>query len=569
VLVVDEAGMVGSRQMERVLSRAHEAGAKVVLIGDPEQLQAIEAGAAFRALFERHGAAEITEVRRQREGWQREATRELATGRTGAALERYEAAGMVKEAETRSEARTALVSGWEAMREAHPGESQIILAYTRADVGELNQLARERMREAGLLRGADRVVQTERGERAFAAGDRILFLRNERGLGGRYGERDGVAVKNGTLGQVLAVAEGGERLSVRLDGAGPERGRTVTFDTRDYAHIEHGYAATVHKAQGITVDRAHVLATPHLDRHAAYVGLTRHREGVALHYAREDFADRERLVHTLGRERAKDTTLDYERESDLVRRYAERRGLVPESEIRVPERTAERVQRGRFAGLRLEMPREAPGPVPEIVGPGGHEDPQARQQERERDLAAYVRAWSDMARMGQQNLPVLPHQEIALERAGQRLEAHEAGLSRDVRAALERGPGLAYGLGQPQGRAALDRVIGMARAERLILERAGREVVKTWDRLERAFERAERAYDWSRQHDLGRRLEVLAREVRADRPLQELLRSRGQEFGIADGSRLDRVVRGREADLSRALRYELGLDRGYGMGWER
>jgi len=96
VLVVDEAGMVGSRQMERVFSAAQQAGAKVVLVGDPEQLQAIEAGAAFRALAERHGAAEIGAVRRQREEWQRDATRELATARTGVALERYEAAGMVQ-----------------------------------------------------------------------------------------------------------------------------------------------------------------------------------------------------------------------------------------------------------------------------------------------------------------------------------------------------------------------------------------------------------------------------------------------------------------------------------------
>ncbi len=95
VLVIDEAGMVGSRQMERVMSRAAAAGAKLVLVGDPEQLQAIEAGAAFRALAERHGAAEITTVRRQHDDWQRAATKELATGRTAEALGRYEKAGMV------------------------------------------------------------------------------------------------------------------------------------------------------------------------------------------------------------------------------------------------------------------------------------------------------------------------------------------------------------------------------------------------------------------------------------------------------------------------------------------
>ena len=78
VLVIDEAGMVGTRQLERVLSHAAEAGAKVVLVGDLQQLQAIEAGAAFRSIHERHGGAEIGEVRRQREDWQRDATRDLA-----------------------------------------------------------------------------------------------------------------------------------------------------------------------------------------------------------------------------------------------------------------------------------------------------------------------------------------------------------------------------------------------------------------------------------------------------------------------------------------------------------
>jgi Ti-type conjugative transfer relaxase TraA len=87
VLVIDEAGMIGTRQMERVLSHASEVGAKVVLVGDPEQLQAIEAGAAFRSIHERHGGVEVTEIRRQHEGWQRDAVRQLATGRTGEAIQ--------------------------------------------------------------------------------------------------------------------------------------------------------------------------------------------------------------------------------------------------------------------------------------------------------------------------------------------------------------------------------------------------------------------------------------------------------------------------------------------------
>ncbi len=444
VLVVDEAGMVGSRQMERVLSQACAAGAKVVLVGDPEQLQAIEAGAAFRALAERHGAAEIGEVRRQRAAWQREATRELATGRTGAALGRYEQAGMVQGAETREAACTALVEAWDAERRAEPGQSRVILAYTRADVAELNALARQRLRAAGEL-GEEHQVATERGVRAFAAGDRVMFLKNERGLG----------VKNGTLGTVEGIEAGG-RLAVRLDAAGADGSvRRVGFDVGDYGHVEHGYAATIHKAQGVTVERAHVLASGLMDRHAAYVALTRHRDGVRLHYGRDEFADGAQLARALGRERLKDTSLDYagpdgarpggagpgeaEREgaelAGMAAAYAERRGLDPlrpASEIVVrqgPE--PRRSLRERLGGLRTS------------VGEAGGEDPLAQARAYAERLGAEARAaeaarlvpgslewaaagfrqaWGEVTDYRTRFGRALPEQERALEQAESRLE---------------------------------------------------------------------------------------------------------------------------------------------------
>jgi Ti-type conjugative transfer relaxase TraA len=361
VLVVDEAGMVGSRQMERVLSHAREAGAKVVLVGDPEQLQAIEAGAAFRALAERHGAAEIAAVRRQEEGWQRDATRELATGRTEVALGRYERAGMVWGHATQDEARSALVAGWAAARQGSPQSSQVMLAHTRADVAALNGLARERLRAAGEL-GREHEVQTEHGFRALAAGDRVMFTRNERGLGAGPGGQGGTAVKNGTLGTVLAVEARGERLTVALDGAGGAAGQgaAVTFYLRDYGHLEHGYAATVHKAQGVTVARAHVLAGPGMDRHMAYVALTRHREAVALHWSREALGSREELTRVLSRERAKDTTLDYGGPDRAAAAFAERRGLhplAPQGDIAVQKPAGEDARRAR-----AKPAQEAPPP---------------------------------------------------------------------------------------------------------------------------------------------------------------------------------------------------------------
>jgi len=330
VLVVDEAGMVGSRQLGRLLRRAQEAGAKLVLVGDAEQLQAIEAGAAFRAVAERVGAFAITEPRRQREGWQREATKELATARTDLALSRYAQAGMVHRHATREAAQAAAVAGWDRARRENPRHSQVLFAHERADVRALNEAARAVRRAAGEL-GPDHTVQTELGLRALAEGDRVYFLRNERGLG----------VKNGTLGTVERIGRTGPgpcdaRLAVRLDGAG--QGRSVTVDLATYADLDWGYAATVHKNQGATVDQAHVLATPGMDRHLTYVALSRHRHAVHLHWGGNDFG--ERLPAVRGRERAKDTTLDYgAAEPDPVAAYAERRALaprMPDSAIIVP-----------------------------------------------------------------------------------------------------------------------------------------------------------------------------------------------------------------------------------------
>lgn len=130
--------------------------------------------------------------------------------------------------------------------------------------------------------GEDVTINTERGERQFATGDRLVFLRNDRELG----------VKNGSLGEIERVSP--QIIAVKLDD-----GRSVSFDTKSYAHVDHGYAATIHKAQGVTVDRAHVLATPGLDRHASYVALSRHREDMRLHYGRDDFADAGKLARAL------------------------------------------------------------------------------------------------------------------------------------------------------------------------------------------------------------------------------------------------------------------------------
>jgi Ti-type conjugative transfer relaxase TraA len=347
ILVIDEAGMVGVRQMERLLSQAAEVQAKVVLIGDPQQLQAIEAGAAFRAIAERTPHIEVTEVRRQLEGWQRDATKDLATSRVDQALQSYRDHDAIQAATTRAQARGELIDRWDKDRLLSPDSSRIILVHTNDERHALNDEARLRLKRAGEL-GDDISLDLEVGRRDFAVGERVMILKNDRGL----------EVKNGMLGELTEVSQ--TRLSIHLDN-----GRDVSFDLKDFAHVDYGYAATIHKAQGVTVDNTHVLATPGLDRHSAYVALSRHRESVHLHYGQDDFAEDENLTKTLSRDRAKDMVSDYAKARDQTpsgqapeSELQPAASLTPESDIKLPDSLAQE-QAAIFAVRRgIDHPKE-------------------------------------------------------------------------------------------------------------------------------------------------------------------------------------------------------------------
>ena len=388
VLVIDEAGMIGTRQLARVLEVAQQAHAKVVLVGDPEQLQAIEAGAPFRGIAAQHGMAELTQVRRQRQEWQRAATTELAAGRTRQALAAYEQKGAVVAVEERAQARSALLARWARDAKAEPKASQLVLAYTRDDVHALNQAVRTLRMQGGKL-GKTQEIATEQGKREFAVHDRIRFGRNEKTLG----------VKNGSLGTVERI-EGGV-LQVKLDGPSDTR---VAVDTKFYKYLDHGYAATVHKAQGSTVDHTYVLATPHFDRHAAYVALSRHRETATVFYARDDFGGRGGAVESQDVQARFVEKLSRSRTKDLAHDYLEREGSP--TLAATPDRKAD-----RFKGLKLKVTRglEADAHA-KTARPGrSSEAPAAhRGSELIRALDGYARAYGDAIRMRDQNLPRSP-----------------------------------------------------------------------------------------------------------------------------------------------------------------
>ncbi|MBW4332296.1 Ti-type conjugative transfer relaxase TraA [Stakelama sp. CBK3Z-3] len=499
LLVIDEAGMIGTRQMERVIAEAEKRGAKVVLVGDPEQLQAIEAGAAFRSIAERHGGIEITEVRRQREDWQRDATCQLATGRTGEALAAYEERGALHVAQTREVARENLIDRWDRNRAAAPKASRIILTHTNAEVEALNEAARERLKGRGVL-GEEVALRAERGKRMFASGDRVMFLKNERGLG----------VKNGSLGSVRSVTPA--RMSVLLD-----EGRAVAFDLKDYAHLDHGYAATIHKAQGMTVDRVHVLATPGLDRHAAYVALSRQRDGVDLHYGRDDFADHGRLVRALSRERGKDMAADY-----------------------APTRAAP--VRGRFDGLKFTVPvTEEPWRNP-----------------LEQAVERVARAVRDIMRMRTLGLAELPEQKTALDKAAERLNTLQPGSSRDLHAAFEADQALIEesANGRPQ-RAV--RMMTMEAELRADMPKRADQFVARWNMLREQSERAYVAGDMEGRQAIQNGMADMAKSLERDPQLESILATRKVELGIMFDS-------GRRLGPELAFNHGIDLGRGRGLG---
>ncbi|MBB3933716.1 Ti-type conjugative transfer relaxase TraA [Kaistia hirudinis] len=343
VFVLDEAGMVASRQMALFVEAVMTSGAKLVLVGDPEQLQPIEAGAAFRAIVDRVGYAELETIYRQQEAWMRVASLDLARGRVGAAIAAYQAQGKVVGSQLKVDAIANLITEWN--RDYDPSKTSLILAHLRRDVRQLNELARAKLVERGLVgEGCD--FRTEDGPRRFAAGDQIVFLRNEGALG----------VKNGMIGRLVEAGLG--RIVAEI-GEGENR-RRVTVEQRFYAHVDHGYATTIHKSQGATVDRVKVLASLSLDRHLTYVAMTRHREDLTVHYGRRSFAKAGGLVAILARRNAKESTLDYERGS-LYRqalRFAENRGLniVSVARTLVRDRLHWTLrQKGRFVELAARL----------------------------------------------------------------------------------------------------------------------------------------------------------------------------------------------------------------------
>jgi Ti-type conjugative transfer relaxase TraA len=362
VLVIDEAGMVDFASMAMILNAANHAKAKVILVGDPQQLKPIQKGEIFRGIADRVGYISLDNITRQLDEGDRQASLMLARGEIDEALAHYDKKGalhLIKETPSNNAAST-LVSDWANSITASDGiKSHIILTFTRSSVSELNERARAVLqnksqiateeftyyrevekkgvalkpgsratisltdRELGIS-GGEQVnilkvspeaikIQLDSGKEAnipahlkhylktmdkrditLSVGERIIFKKNNKTYG----------VKNGDLATITFMNH--EYLEARLDN-----GATVKVP-KTYHHIDYGYATTVHKSQGMTVDNTSVLVdNKYWDRALSFVAFTRHRKKLSIYADAGQHQDLDSLKRTLSRESTKDNVIDW------------------------------------------------------------------------------------------------------------------------------------------------------------------------------------------------------------------------------------------------------------------
>jgi len=315
VIVVDEASMVGTRSLDQLRAYVDAAGAKVVLVGDNRQLSSIDAGGALRTLSAELGDHVVTLTKNRRQAgadqqWERDALLALRDGDVTSAVNAYSEHGRVTIAGTIDEARRRIVEDWWAVHRDHAtcDQTTAILAIRRSDVAVLNGMVRARRLAAGEL-GEEATF----GAKAFSVGDRVIFEKNQRVKSADLGHTsERLRLRNGTFGTVVAVlparalappdnsltragdvlgTEGdvGVAIAAGLEDEGrPESTGSLVVQLDDgrqavlpgrYAErsTSLGYALTVFRSQGITVDHTFCLGGDSLYQEAGYTQLSRGR----------------------------------------------------------------------------------------------------------------------------------------------------------------------------------------------------------------------------------------------------------------------------------------------------
>ncbi len=333
VVVMDEAGMADTRRLAKLVEATSRAESKLVLVGDQAQLPSIGAGGIFAAVQSRAPTAELSEVHRARNQWERDAWRQVRTGEGGRALAAYAAHDRLHVSDTREQAGREMLDAWDRARTERPEERIVMLTdASNVEMDALNAAAQERRESAGEL--GSRTAELPGRPYGIAPGDEVILTR-------AFHPRSEPRVENGTVADVLD-ADGRHELTLMTREPDP---REVKLDTEEFRELRLAYVQHVYKAQGLTVDRAFVLTGGwQTDQERAYVALTRARDQTDIYVSRDDLGEEGMDAGAIER-LAERIEVSNEQEASIEREEHEPPALTSENDL---ER-----ERDRDLGLEL------------------------------------------------------------------------------------------------------------------------------------------------------------------------------------------------------------------------
>lgn len=285
VVILDEAGMSSGREICAIADYVNKAGAKLICLGDSDQLQAVGASGLWRHIANRFTSVKLTEIQRQREDWAREMVSDMAGGRSFEAVMSLHAHGGIAVYETTEERVKALARDY--LADPSDPQRKFIVASLNADANMLNQEVQRQQLEAGLLKkdlGVAVVEDRDGFVRRFHVGERIVFDKKTKNMDPTlFNKADNAAT--GTVAHMVHNRKTGElrALTVELDN-----GETLTLDKQTVKNMKLGSALTTHKSQGDTVINSYIFASNKLaNLHTAYVQLSRHKENTKLYLSKD------------------------------------------------------------------------------------------------------------------------------------------------------------------------------------------------------------------------------------------------------------------------------------------
>jgi ATP-dependent exoDNAse (exonuclease V) alpha subunit len=320
VVVVDEAAMVSTELLGRVVAAAEKSGAKLILSGDDAQLGSIERGGMFETLRLQHGAAILEQVQRVKTAEEKAAFNQMHGGKFRGALETFSKSGGIVWSEKQDDALRGMAEAYTTDTAAEPSKRRFMTASTNAEVDALNDYARAMHKKRGDL-GEDHTIKTAHGDLVLAVGDRIQFTGN----GGTKTQKNAGLVTAGfATVKAVEVKEGKPaRLTIAFDVGKDEKPREMKLTVGgvgragEFDRFKLGYAGTIYKAQGATLDQAYICHSASMRNATAYVGLTRHRGSVKMFVSRETIRTMDRARKIFPRNQA-DAAEDIVRALDIM-----------------------------------------------------------------------------------------------------------------------------------------------------------------------------------------------------------------------------------------------------------